>query len=117
MNEATLRQWGETLDKQGLEWELYGMDGQSTSIEVRNQEVDTFKSSRNVGAALRIREAGRIGFSFTTDPSEEAFLRTVERARTSARALEPNEHAQFSHEQLPVAALALIDASEAKPTQ
>jgi PmbA protein len=117
VDEATLRKWGDLLNKQGLEWELYGMDGQSTSIEVRNQEVDTFKSSRNVGAALRIRENGRIGFSFTTDLSDAAFQRTVERARASAQALEPNEHAQFSHEAAPVAALALIDASPAKPTE
>lgn len=96
MNEDMLAQFAARLTALGHEWELYAVDGSATSIEVREGQVDTFKSSRNQGYSLRLRLEGRIGFSFSSDLSLQAFERTVEQARASALALDPNEHAAFS---------------------
>lgn len=117
MNEEKLARFAERLDALGHEWELYATDGSATSIEVREGQVDTFKSSRNQGYALRLRLEGRIGFSFSSDLSDQAFERTLEQARASALALEPNEHAAFSATAEPAADLALTGRGPAGGTE
>lgn len=117
MNQAQLTRFAERLTALGHEWELYAVDGSATSIEVREGQVDTFKSSRNQGYALRLRLEGRIGFSFSSDLSDPAFERTVEQARASALALEPNEHAAFCTAADPVPALDLTGQGAAGGTE
>ncbi len=117
MDEKQLRERAERLDKLGLEWELFAVDHQSTSIEVRQQEVDALKSSRNQGISLRVREEGRIGFSFSTTLDDASFERMVEQARASARAFEPNEFASFAEAGTGVPELDLVEAGPARSTE
>jgi PmbA protein len=117
MDEEKLKRWADQLTAAKLEWELYAVDGQSTSIEVREGQVDTFKSSRNQGYSLRVRIDQRIGFSFSSDLSDQAFARTLDQAKASAQALEPNEFAGFAHQNLPTAELNLLGAGIERPTE
>ncbi len=94
--EDILERFTRKLDGGNWEWELFAVDGQSISIEVREGEVDTFKSSRNRGVSLRVRKDERIGFSFTTDFSDASFDRMLEQAAAAASAGEPNEYASFA---------------------
>jgi PmbA protein len=117
VDETQLRRYADMLQGRPFEWELYAVDGTGLSIEVRGGEVDAFKSSRNEGLAVRVLENGRMGFSFTSALSDDAFHRTVEQARASARAVEPNEFAAFATEALPVAAMELVDPAPPATTQ
>jgi PmbA protein len=118
MDEQQLRAWGEPLSQRGLEWELYAVDSASTSIEVREGEVDAFKTSRTQGVAVRIRENERMGFSFSTSLEPESIARMVEQARAAGAALEPNEHARLATATSPVPDLELVDeAGQRRPVQ
>lgn len=117
MDEKLLRERGDALDRLGLEWELFAIDQDSLSLEVRQREVDAMKSSRNQGIALRVREEGRIGFSFATDLTDSSFERMLEQARASAKAFEPNEFARFSDESAAPPDLPLVDPAPRRSTE
>ena len=101
MNETDLRRLAADLDRRGLEWELFAHDGTSHTVEVRGGEVETLKTSRNTGVALRLRNAGRFGFSFSTDPSRAALSRMIDQAVAAAAAMPENPDAAFCRDARP----------------
>ena len=62
----------------------------STAIEVKDQKVDAFDRSRDIGAGLRVLVNGRMGLAFTTDLSEQALVILAQAAVTNARNTEPD---------------------------
>jgi len=62
----------------------------STAIEVKDQKVDAFDRSRDIGAGLRVLVNGRMGFAFTTDLSEQALAILAQAAVTNAQNTEPD---------------------------
>lgn len=62
----------------------------STTIEVKDQQVDAFDRAADRGAGLRVLVNGRIGFAFTTDLSDEGLRIVAESAVTNARNTEPD---------------------------
>lgn len=109
MDERVLERWMERLTSLQLEWELFAVDGRTISLEVREGELDSLKTSRNVGVALRLREEGRIGFSFSTSLDDTAVARMVEQARSAARVMQPNKFARFADPVPTLPALNLVD--------
>jgi len=67
--------------------EVFLRSSRNISIEVKDQAVDSFKSSRSFGYSLRIIKDGRLGFSYSTDPLEiDAIVaRSIEAARFPER--------------------------------
>ncbi len=117
MDESRLNEWTRRLERLNEEWELYAVDSQSTGIEVRQSEVDAFKTSRNQGIALRVRREGRIGFSFSTSLEPEAFERMIEQARAAAQAMPANPHARFSTDDTAAPRLDLVDPAGPRSTE
>jgi len=52
--------------------EVFLRSFRATSVEVKDQRVDAFERSGDIGAGLRVIAKGRQGFAFTTDLSEAA---------------------------------------------
>lgn len=65
--------------------EVFIRSSTSTSIEVREQQVDAFDLASDIGAGLRVLVGGRMGFSFTTDLSETSLKTLAQSAITGAQ--------------------------------
>jgi len=62
----------------------------STTIEIKDQQVDAFDRAKDIGAGLRVLVQGRMGFAFTTDLSDGALKTLVQAAITNAKNTEPD---------------------------
>jgi PmbA protein len=70
--------------------EVYLRSSSSTSIEVKDQKVDAFDRSQDIGAGLRVLVGARMGFAFTTDVSEAGLKALAHAAATNAQNTEPD---------------------------
>jgi PmbA protein len=69
------------LARRGIDkFEIFLMNSQSLSIEVKNQEVDSFHLSEENALALRVIKDQRMGFSYSTRFVKESIKRVVEDA-------------------------------------
>lgn len=62
----------------------------STTVEVKDRQVDAFERSRDIGAGLRVLTGGRMGFAFTTELSEQALAALARSAVENAGTVEPD---------------------------
>jgi len=67
------------------QYEIYFAKVESTSIEVKDQQVECFTSSHSKGLSLRILNDNRLGFSYSTEFTNEAFDQVISNAVLSAR--------------------------------
>jgi PmbA protein len=67
------------------EFEVFLLKESRSEVEVKSQRVHSFETAETLGAALRIVQQGRLGFSFTNDLSGEGMGRAVEGALATAR--------------------------------
>lgn len=72
--------------------EVYLRSSSSTSIEVKDQQVDAFERAQDIGVGLRMLVGDRMGFAFTTDLSDSALTALVQAAITNARNTEPDPY-------------------------
>jgi PmbA protein len=72
-------------------YEIYLSHVDSTSIEVKNQEIECFTTAQSKGLSLRLLKDKRLGFSYSTEWSEASFENVITRALTSARYTAPDE--------------------------
>ena len=72
--------------------EVYLRSSSSTSIEVKDQKVDAFERSQDIGVGLRVLVGERMGFAFTTDLSDNALTGLAQSAVTNARNTEPDPY-------------------------
>ena len=70
--------------------EVFIRSSASTSMEIKEQKVDAFDRAKDIGAGLRVLMAGRMGFAFTTDLSDNALKALAQSAVTNARNVEPD---------------------------
>jgi PmbA protein len=78
--------------KKADEAEIFLRSYSSTSVEIKDQQVDAFERSRDIGAGLRVIVQGRLGFAFTTDLSESALVTLADAAVTNARNTVPDPY-------------------------
>ncbi|HEY6008156.1 MAG TPA: TldD/PmbA family protein [Geobacteraceae bacterium] len=65
------------------------------SVEVKEQQVDTFKCAAPVGVGLRVLKDRGMGFSFSTSLDEADLVRMIDNALVSAVTQTPDEHNAF----------------------
>ena len=65
-------------------YEIYLSQSDSTSIEVKEQQIDCFTTAQSMAVSLRILKASRMGFSYSTDFSPESFNQIIVNALISA---------------------------------
>jgi PmbA protein len=75
------------LEKGADQAEIFVRSSKNLSVEVKNQSVDSLKSSLSFGYSLRVIRQGRLGFSFSTDrsDSDSVISRAVESTAFSDR--------------------------------
>ncbi len=64
----------------------------ATSVEVKDQKVDAFERSRDIGAGLRVVANGRQGFAFTTDLSDDTLNVLAQSAIANAENAQPDPY-------------------------
>jgi PmbA protein len=90
-------------------YEIYISQVASTSIEVKDQNIDCFTTAQSTGLSLRVIKDDRIGFSYTTLLSPESFDQIVSNALTSAINSSPDELYGFPEQSLQPVNLDLLD--------
>jgi PmbA protein len=63
--------------------EAFIRSSRSLAVEIKDQSVDSLKSARSFGYAIRVIKKGRLGFSYSTDMSDVGFA--VEKALEAAK--------------------------------
>jgi len=72
--------------------ESYFVEGESTSIEIKDGKVDAMKAAEEKGMSLRVLKNNAMGFSFSSDPSEKAVSSIIDSAFFSADSVTADEH-------------------------
>jgi PmbA protein len=72
--------------------EVYFRTYSSTAVEIKDQQVDAFERSLDIGAGLRVIVDGRLGFAFTTDLSDSALAALALAAVTNAQNTVPDPY-------------------------
>ncbi len=72
--------------------EVFLRSSSGTSIEIKEQQVDAFERSRDVGAGLRVLVGSRMGFAFATDLSDASVRELAASAVTNALTTEPDSY-------------------------
>ena len=70
--------------------EVFLRDGQSTSIEVRDGEVENAITRGERGIGVRVLRGGRVGFAYSSDLSPDGIEECVTSARDIASVTEPD---------------------------
>ena len=71
--------------------EAFGVDEAETTVTAYGGAVETLTSARTRGAGIRVVDAGRVGYAYTADLSEEALDATLDDARTNAAVGTPDD--------------------------
>ena len=90
-------------------YEIYLSHVDSTSIEVKNQQIECFTTAQSNGLALRILKDNRMGFSYTTQFTKESFEKVLTRALTSSCYVSPDACNGFPCMNGPLPELNLFD--------
>jgi PmbA protein len=91
------------------QYEIYLSQVDSTSIEVKEQQIECFTTAQTKGLALRILTDNRMGFSYTTEFTKESVEQVISRALTSASYAAPDECNGFPSITGPLPELDLFD--------
>ncbi len=89
--------------------EVFLRDGQSTSIEVREGELENVISRGERGIGVRLLRGGRVGFAYTSDLSAGGIEECVDAARDIAAVTEPDPDIRIASEPLETADLRLFE--------
>jgi PmbA protein len=63
----------------GIEFEIFFSQKEILSIGVKDGQVDRFRSSRELGLALRVLDRGRLGFSYLFGPTPDSLVLLTDR--------------------------------------
>ncbi|SMP01820.1 PmbA protein [Desulfurobacterium pacificum] len=81
------------LKKQSIEnFDIYGVESKGFSVEVKSGKVEKIKSSNKKGLAFRVVVDGRLGFSYTSDVSDDGIKVAIECAKENSRVVSPDEY-------------------------
>ena len=64
----------------GVEFEIFFSQKKILSVGIKDGQVDHFRSSRELGLALRILDRGRLGFSYLFGPTPDSLALITDRA-------------------------------------
>lgn len=64
----------------GVEFEIFFSQKKILSVGIKDSQVDHFRSSREIGLALRVLDRGRLGFSYLFGPTPDTLSLLTDRA-------------------------------------
>src|SRR5439155_10128188 len=101
-NDAVVeRALDEVRRRDGLEAEAYLRDSHGTSIEVIEGKVESAEVETERGVGVRVLDAGRVGFAYTSDLSPAGIAECVDLAVANARVTSPDESIAFAATPIP----------------
>lgn len=65
--------------------EIFKTTSKTTTIDVRNEKIESFEATNDGGIAIRVIKNNKLGFAFTTDFEEENLQQTLELAFSLAK--------------------------------
>ncbi len=81
------------LKKQNVEdFDIYGLESKGLSVEVKEGKVEKIRSSDKKGLALRVVVDGKLGFSYTSDVSDDGIRVAIECAKGNSMVASPDEY-------------------------
>ena len=89
--------------------EVFLRDGQSTSVEVRDGEVENAITRGERGIGVRVLRAGHVGFAYTSDLSAAGIEECVTAARDIASVTEPDPDVSIATKKIESPDLALYE--------
>ncbi len=110
-NSQSINYLRDHLEKTDCEhYEIYISQVASTSIEVKDQNIDCFTTAQSTGLSLRVLKDARIGFSYTSLLTPESFDQIIANALTSAMHSSPDELYGFPDKPIHPVKLDLLDS-------
>jgi PmbA protein len=96
----------------GIEFEIFLSRKKSVSIGIKDGNLDHFRSSKEIGLALRVLKQGKVGFAYLFGPTAEGLDHLADRAVELAGQTDADPYNCFPHEARSEAPdLELFDAS------
>ncbi len=80
----------------GVQVEVYASSQRELQIEAANQRVETLKEATESGLAVRVVNAGRLGFAYTSDLKPTALREAVDAAMAASDFMPRDEHLQLT---------------------
>jgi len=100
---------------QGMEFEIFFSKKKILSFEIKEDQVDHFRTSRELGLALRILNKGRMGFSYLFGPTPDSVVQLTDRAVELADQADVDPiHGFSSAERIDIPHLDLFDRNLSK---
>ena len=100
---------------QGMEFEFFFSKKKILSFEIKEGQVDHFRTSRELGLALRILNKGRMGFSYLFGPTPDSVVQLTDRAVELADQADVDPiHGFSSAERIDIPHLDLFDRNLSK---
>ncbi len=90
-------------------YEIYLTEVESTSVEVKDQTVESFTSSQSRGLSLRVLKEGCVGFSYCTEFTDSALDKVISDAVVSAQNSSSDGYYGFPEISKPLPTLKLFD--------
>ena len=90
-------------------YEIYLSQVESTSIEVKEQQIECFSSAQSKGLSLRLLNNNRFGFSYSTEFTNDSFDQIISNAVMSANNSSPDEFHCLPDESRPLPRLMIYD--------
>src|SRR3990172_13220782 len=75
--------------------EVYLVNSDSTCLEIKDQEVDSFELARDNGIGLRVIVDGACGFSYSNDFSKDEIENLIAKSISSAKTNAPDKFRSF----------------------
>ena len=76
----------------GVQVEVYASSQRELQIEAANKRVETLKEATESGLAVRVVNAGRLGFAYTSDLKPTALREAVDAAMAASDFMPRDEH-------------------------
>jgi len=109
-NEAVVDRAIASIKGLGVDGEVFLRDGQSTSIEVRDGEVENAITRGERGIGVRILRGGHVGFAYSSDLSPDGIEDCVSAARDIAAVTEPDPDVSIATRRIDSPELQLYEA-------
>lgn len=96
----------------GIDFEIFLSRKKVVSIGIKDGSIDHFRSSRELGLALRVLKQGRLGFAYLFGPTPEGLARLADQALELSGQSDEDPNYSFHPESNPAASdLELFDES------
>lgn len=108
-NEAVVDRAVEALRRQSVDAEVFFRDSISTSVEVKDGEIENVLARGERGIGIRVIDAQRMGFAFTSDLSAAGIDECVIAAKAMSAVTEPDPDLRIARDATDGADLAIFE--------